>query len=1193
MAEIPIQYANPQGVILQNRPFQTGVRAPSQEELAEQQAQAERQRQLSTISKRREELQRAAQELEARRKALYERTDLRGKQKGAIEAKEINAPLSAIKGELFNLDVREQQLQGSISQEAAQRAMDVQEANRAASTKGGQAAQLVRGKSRDASGNLQESKSPVQSSLPGSVRENVEQQKAVTRAELNKRLYGAPTPEQNQTISQNLRGRGVTEYAALIGGSELFEAKKSDVKGLARPSTLRDSVPQTEYAVVAERRQEYKQFQQERSRMGAQRSQLKGSVTTPDGLIFTNIYKEKQRQSRINELAISSGILGSSNRSSSNLDGLGQNNETDSHPGRLGNIQEGSFTEELFGVVKDVARPIGKAAALTGSFQYYAITEKQARSKLAFERSLLGDVETYIGAAEILSIPASPFLGYVPGARAVFNVAVGVQIGIPVARIGNKLFEGDLPTRGELGRATGEVVLGVLPFVGEYVGGRLVRGSSSGRAGGFVPSEIPKGYRQEYIDLYRVSKGLPDVPVSVRNINLARIESVKGNRPAQLALQDFLRRGQGVVGGTAAIESVGVKLKRVPRDIDYYLEPGLMRGQMDVLESSLKSRGVKYLREGNAVVIGGEKVIEFVPMEVLKGNLATVSKLSFERNILKTPDGVRVANPYAQIRRKMLGGYEEGGKTGEKFARYSKDIPAFVQSSKRVLEGQLLAARELPIVSKQIAQFRAGRGLEFLSPYDELLERETAQIITRRYLRKNVVESPLNVLEDPTQRAIVDFAMKRGGYVGGSAAAYLQLPRGSFRAPQDIDLYFKNLNPKTVGKYSDELLGIIARTKGVPKNRVSDYFEVKRKGRSTIIKDKASGSDILDLKLRGDAPDKVVEVGGVRVRKLNQVESDKRSILKNVDVGEKKYAKAERDLQLIAEGKEKMTTVEFVNMRPNFFTAGFKYVDFSEFRFGKRGAYRLPELYLSQQGKPGRVVLTASRREEYTPPYARELPYNVARPMARNYALPYNISPPNKVYPVITPNKKSPPYIPPYRKKAPYGGVPIPAIYNLPKVSKYAEPYVSVPRKSYPVPVQKPYAYPRMAVPRNLLPKVSRLPRMKTKDESRVPGFDVFVRVGGVFRKVNKGALSESAALGLGARRVEGSSAATFKVLRSRGLARDGTDGFFGRRKNRFYQRLSKSGEVLNIEKTRFRINSPGELFEITRKGLDKLRGLF
>lgn len=113
----------------------------------------------------------------------------------------------------------------------------------------------------------------------------------------------------------------------------------------------------------------------------------------------------------------------------------------------------------------------------------------------------------------------------------------------------------------------------------------------------------------------------------------------------------------------------------------------------------------------------------------------------------------------------------------------------------------------------------------------------------------------------------------------------------------------------------------------------------------------------------------------------------------------------------------------------------------------------------------------------------------------------------------------------------------------------------------------------------------------KRKDNTlRDEYFDVEVRRQGRFVKANKIKLTRSQALDFGSAIVSRTSTASFKVTRSSHLKRskefenfnvENTKGSFKKKKNTF-----KKKKNIFIEEERFRINTPGELGEITYKGI-------
>lgn len=120
----------------------------------------------------------------------------------------------------------------------------------------------------------------------------------------------------------------------------------------------------------------------------------------------------------------------------------------------------------------------------------------------------------------------------------------------------------------------------------------------------------------------------------------------------------------------------------------------------------------------------------------------------------------------------------------------------------------------------------------------------------------------------------------------------------------------------------------------------------------------------------------------------------------------------------------------------------------------------------------------------------------------------------------------------------------------------------------------------RPRTPRGLLPRLS-LPGKRSGGLS--PAYDVYVRRAGSFRLIGSG-LSRGEALRIGSLRVGSTAAATFK-LKKTGYDTAFTGGGLLRPAD-YYRKGS-----LFIEKPSRRIKSPGELEEITFKGLAALKG--
>lgn len=117
------------------------------------------------------------------------------------------------------------------------------------------------------------------------------------------------------------------------------------------------------------------------------------------------------------------------------------------------------------------------------------------------------------------------------------------------------------------------------------------------------------------------------------------------------------------------------------------------------------------------------------------------------------------------------------------------------------------------------------------------------------------------------------------------------------------------------------------------------------------------------------------------------------------------------------------------------------------------------------------------------------------------------------------------------------------------------------------------------------------IPRFEQKRE-RSRGFNVFANIGGQFTKINTGPLTRSEAITRGTKLVSGTSLATFRIREAGGFVSRRDTGLSAPVRRQFEQfrapkrRSLLRGDQTFIERRQFRINTPGELKEITRKGI-------
>lgn len=166
--------------------------------------------------------------------------------------------------------------------------------------------------------------------------------------------------------------------------------------------------------------------------------------------------------------------------------------------------------------------------------------------------------------------------------------------------------------------------------------------------------------------------------------------------------------------------------------------------------------------------------------------------------------------------------------------------------------------------------------------------------------------------------------------------------------------------------------------------------------------------------------------------------------------------------------------------------------------------------------------------------------------------------------------------------------------------SKPPSPSPSITPSKYPSPLPKPSKYPSPHIPpspsrsRSFAPPPSIIRPSKGRGVS-IPVFHVFTRRAGKWRLISPKPLPKREAFSFGARRVLETPRASFKIVRA-GVAivpsRDLMPGIFESRRRMFRKPKKKSvlGADVFVEKTKFRIDEPGELHGITFKGLAAIR---
>lgn len=192
--------------------------------------------------------------------------------------------------------------------------------------------------------------------------------------------------------------------------------------------------------------------------------------------------------------------------------------------------------------------------------------------------------------------------------------------------------------------------------------------------------KIPKEYRGEYKALLKL-EGVMKENLARFNINFNRVKDVP--KEAIVPIKNVLRiDNNAFIGGTSAIETSGIRLLRNPRDLDIYTDVNRVSELVNKFANELGKYGINFVKRGNKIYIKGNKVLEVHGTDVAYGNIKSVAPFyrTIRSYVKTTPDGIKVIDPLILVKRKLRGGFEA------KLERYSKDIPAYVQSIEQISE---------------------------------------------------------------------------------------------------------------------------------------------------------------------------------------------------------------------------------------------------------------------------------------------------------------------------------------------------------------------------------------------------------------------------------------------------------------------------------------------------------------------------
>ena len=254
---------------------------------------------------------------------------------------------------------------------------------------------------------------------------------------------------------------------------------------------------------------------------------------------------------------------------------------------------------------------------------------------------------------------------------------------------------------------------------------------------GYSPNKVPEAYRQEYKDYLKSAKEVMKWKPKTVRVNLKNVDAIKGNKKLAKLLEKSLANSDDILGRTGGIKST-VKIKKMG-DLDLYSKNPLKSAKR--YSDILKANGIEHYRKGAKIYYSGEKLIEVNPTKLLLNTQQKINSNLKGAQFIVSQRGIKVADPRYLIVRKYMGAFDAA--PGRAMARYTKDIPRYIETSRQVLQQQLMEARRGAPFLSQYRQYQVLRAQDLLENYKRLARVDRATKIPYRAFetRPNILRS--------------------------------------------------------------------------------------------------------------------------------------------------------------------------------------------------------------------------------------------------------------------------------------------------------------------------------------------------------------------------------------------------------------------------------------------------------------------
>lgn len=247
----------------------------------------------------------------------------------------------------------------------------------------------------------------------------------------------------------------------------------------------------------------------------------------------------------------------------------------------------------------------------------------------------------------------------------------------------------------------------------------------------------------------------------VRDINLHEVKNIPSK--AVPVIESFLKKRKMIVGGSVAQKAQMNSMTRIPGDLDVYGK--FPSARIPELIQMLKDEGIRVGKSKSGdITINGKKAIQIHDIRMFQQNVEKLTPFlrTYKSHITETPEGIKIMKLTTQMRRKLIGSFEDN-----KY-RFSKDYPDFetiMGEMERIKEGQREIVRTAERTTTRRPKFQEKTG-----EIERIAREETGKTGEKR-----------GISEKEYKQRSYNYNIKPKGYPG--RAYYNKKPTAGYNPP--------------------------------------------------------------------------------------------------------------------------------------------------------------------------------------------------------------------------------------------------------------------------------------------------------------------------------------------------------------------------------------------------------------------------